>query len=376
MRIKLFPLFVIALCLLSLPLLAQEVTEPKAEISWPPPVYVLRGEVSLRGTVNLAGVTGYFIEFRALDEDFTAPDTRDWLPATLAANALVVNDVLGTWDTSRVSNGLYELRLTVIMIGVETQHRTVGPLRIENAVAAAPEMPEMEMEVEAEMEAGMDETTPVPDETPMATARVNANVRAGDSTSFRPIDALLTDESAPILGISSRGTAWYQIALPNGRRGWISEIVVIVSGNTENLPRIVPPPVPVRPTVTPVPPPAIQPDLVVEEIHFDEEPECDESFEVRAKIANLGQAASTASGSINVQDWHIASGTPNSSTVGGFPPLAPGERFWAFMPLTVKTYYREGHRVGVTVDSTNTVAESNEGNNSATRDYELKKGDC
>ena len=374
MRIKFLPLFVIALCLLSLPLLAQEVAEPKAEISWPPPVYVLRGEVSLRGTVNLAGVTGYFIEFRALDEDFTAPDTRDWLPATLATNTLVVNDVLGTWDTSRVNNGLYELRLTVIMIGAETQHRTLGPLRIENAIAAAPEMPEME--VEAEMETGMEDTTPVPDEAPMATARVNANVRAGDSTSFRAIDALLTDESAPILGVSSRGTAWYQIALPNGRRGWISEIVVIVSGNADNLPRIVPPPVPIQPTVTPVPAPAIQPDLVVEEIHFDEEPECDESFEVRAKIANLGQAASTASGSINVQDWHIASGTPNSSTVGGFPPLAPGERFWAFMPLTVKTYYREGHRVGVTVDSTNTVAESNEGNNSANRDYVLKKGDC
>ena len=175
------------------------------------------------------------------------------------------------------------------------------------------------MEVEAEMEAGMDETTPVPDEAPMATARVNANVRAGDSTSFRAIDALLTGESAPILGVSSRGTAWYQIALPNGRRGWISEIVVIVSGNTDNLPRIVPPPVPIQPTVTPVPAPAIQPDLVVEEIHFDEEPECDESFEVRARVANLGQAASTASGSIDVRDWHIGSGTPNDIHHRRFP---------------------------------------------------------
>ena len=76
MRIKFLPLFVIALCLLSLPLLAQEATEPTAEINWPPPVYVLRGEVPLRGTVNLADMTGYFIEYRALDEDLSAPESR------------------------------------------------------------------------------------------------------------------------------------------------------------------------------------------------------------------------------------------------------------------------------------------------------------
>ncbi len=375
MRIKFLPLFVIALCLLSLPLLAQEAAEPTAEISWPPPVYVLRGEVPLRGTVNLADMIGYFIEYRALDEDLSAPASRLWLPVTLPSSIPVADDVLGTWDTRRVTDGLYQLRLNVIVSGSVMLHRTLGPLRVEKPAAAAPEM-ETESEAETETMAGVDETTPIPDETPRVTARVNANVRAGDSTSFRPIDALLTGESAPILGVSSRGTSWYQIALPNGRRGWISEIVVILSGNTDNLPRIVPPPVPIQPTVTPVPAPAIQPDLVVEEIHFDEEPECDESFEVRARIANLGQAASTASGSIDVRDWHIGSGTPTESTIGGFPPLAPGERFWAFMNLTVETYYKEGHRVSVTADSTNVVAESNEGNNSANRDYVLKKGDC
>ena len=117
MRIKFLPLFVIALCLLSLPLLAQEVAEPTAEINWPPPVYVLRGEASLRGTVNLAGMTGYFIEYRALDEDLSAPASRLWLPITLPTNIPVVEDVLGTWDTRRVTDGLYELRLNVIVSG-------------------------------------------------------------------------------------------------------------------------------------------------------------------------------------------------------------------------------------------------------------------
>ena len=374
MRIKLFPLFVIALCLLSLPLLAQEAAEPTAEISWPPPVYVLSGEASLRGTVNLADMTGYFIEYRALDEDLSAPESRPWLPVTLPSSIPVVDDVLGTWDTDRVTDGLYELRLNVIVPGAVMLHRTLGPLRVENAMTAAPEM-EME-EVAAVTETIVDETTPVPDETPRVTARVNANVRAGDSTSFRAIDALLNGESAPILGVSSRGTAWYQIALPNGRRGWISEIVVIVSGDTEDLPRIVPPPVPVRPTVTPVPPARIQPDLVVEWIDFGEDPKCDNPFRITAQIANIGQAPSTSSGSINVQDWHVSTGSATAATVGGFPPLGPGERFQAIMHLTVKTYYREAHRLAVTVDSTNVVAESNEGNNSANRDYELKRSGC
>ena len=232
--------------------------EPTAEFSWPPPVYVLQGKVSLLGTANLAGMAGYFIEYRALDEDLTVPATRAWLPITLPTSIPVVDDVLGTWNTGKVADGLYELRLNVLMAGAAAMHLTLGPLRVENDVMAAVE-PAVAEEMAAE------DVTPVPDETPRVTARVNANVRAGDSTSFRPIDALLAGETAPILGVSSRGTAWYQIALPNGRRGWISHVVVIVSGATDNLPRIKPPPVPVRPTATPVPVPAIRPDLVVEE---------------------------------------------------------------------------------------------------------------
>ena len=99
MRSKLISLFVVVLCLMALPVAAQEAEEPTAEISWPPPVYVLRGEVSLLGSVNLPDMTGFFIEYRALDDDLSAPDTRAWLPVTLPSSTPVVNDVLGAWDT-------------------------------------------------------------------------------------------------------------------------------------------------------------------------------------------------------------------------------------------------------------------------------------
>ncbi len=382
MRTRFPVLFIIALAMLALPLPAQEMEAARAEISWPPPVYVLSGDVSLSGTVNPEGMSRYFIEYRALDDDLTAPDTRQWLPVTLPASDPVVDDLLGTWNTASVDDGLYQLRLSVILADESTAQHIVGPLRVENAMMAADSDDSMMMETDEDMATDVmpapEEETPVPDETPRVTARVNANVRAGDSISFRPIDALLRGESAPILGTSSRGTAWFQIALPGGGRGWISETVVLVSGMTDNLPRIVPPPLPAPQPLppTPVPLPASLPDLIVQDIEFDDNPECDTSFRIEARIVNVGQGASTASGNIGVQDWHINTGTPTSATVGGFPPLAPGEHFIAIMNLTVSTYYKERHRLTITVDSTNMVAESNEGNNSGSRDYELERSGC
>lgn len=370
---KLIPLFVIALCLPAASLAAQGTDGTLAEIHWPPPVYVLRGEVALRGTVNLTGMSVYFIEYRALDEDLTAPASRLYLPAILPATTPVVDDVLGRWDTREIADGLYELRLTVILAGEERQQRTLGPLRVENE-GAPPAMAEPTMEPQPVPVVEREEETPVPAETARVTARVNANVRAGDSTSFSAIDVLLNGETAPILGISSRGSGWYQIALLDGRRGWISGSVVFVSGPTDNLPRIVPPPLPILPVATPVPAVA---DLVVEWINFEpQQPRCNEAFRITAQIANVGQAPSAVSGSINVQDVHISSGAAGSSTIGGFPPLAQGERFQAIMNLTVNTWYEEQHRLNVAVDSTNAVVESNEGNNQMDRVYTLQKADC
>src|SRR5688572_8623950 len=40
-------------------------------LTWPPPVYVVRGQVTLRGSANLPQMNNYFIEFRALNPDLT-----------------------------------------------------------------------------------------------------------------------------------------------------------------------------------------------------------------------------------------------------------------------------------------------------------------
>ena len=152
MRSKLISLFVVVLCLLTLPVVAQEAEEPGAEISWPPAVYVLRGEVSLRGTVNLPGMGAYFIEYRGLDDDLSAPDTRAWLPATLPSSTPVVDGVLGTWDTGQVPDGLYELRLNVATGAGDMAQQVVGPLRVENEAMMAVDMPMVMDEKMEEME--------------------------------------------------------------------------------------------------------------------------------------------------------------------------------------------------------------------------------
>ncbi len=79
----------------------------------------------------------------------------------------------------------------------------------------------------------------------------NVNIRAGDSVAFGAIGRLEPGEYALILGVSTRNSDWYRVQLPDGTLGWVSSGVVVAVGNLTDLPRITPPPLPVKPTVTP-----------------------------------------------------------------------------------------------------------------------------
>ncbi len=92
--------------------------------------------------------------------------------------------------------------------------------------------------------------TPTEDSTPRVTIAPSGggsgNFRQGDSTLFGIITSLPNGTTAQILGISNRGTGWYQIQLDNGQIGWVAPSIVIPSGDLTNLPRIQPPPQPLR----------------------------------------------------------------------------------------------------------------------------------
>ena len=377
MRSKLISLFVVVLCLLALPVAAQEAEEPTAEISWPPPVYVLRGEVSLLGSVNLPGMTGFFIEYRALDDDLGAPDTRPWLPVTLPSATPVVNGVLGAWDTGAVPDGLYELRLNVASGAGDMAHQVVGPLRVENESMMADDMT---MVMEEDMEE-MEQMMPVSAESPMVTARVNANVRAGDSTRFRIIGALGNGESAPVLGISSRGSGWFHIELANGRLGWISPTVVNASGAIENLAQIVPPPLPPpRPTSVP----SGDVDLVAGHMRHQSPGgviKCGIGFIVEVDVANFGSTPSPG-GRVRFLDYGLKNDGGRRDDVaqmeiGEFPPIQPGQTVGAKAWLTVSRHVGSNHVIYAQVDFDNAIPERTTANNNTQMGlYRLERGDC
>jgi uncharacterized protein YraI len=283
-----------------------------AHISWPPPVYVVRGEFTIRGSANLANMTNYFIEFRQLNDDLTPLDEDDpWSPAVLPTAAAVQDDVLGVWDTTVIADGLYELRLTISLQSGDPFFFRVAPLRVENepppfavTPTAIPATPTLAFT-----------PTPVPPpatatpSTPTVTSNVNANVRLGDGTQYPTVGSLLEGQSAPIVGISSFGTGWYLIEMPNGRRGWISPSVVTVSGNTSGLPRIDPPPVPTPvATATPIATstPITNANLVIDAVQVTPFPlNCNQTASINVTIRNAGVTPTNSGGSIFVQDMHV-----------------------------------------------------------------------
>lgn len=384
---------ILCLLLLPLPVSAQVFTptptpvDPNANISWPPPIYVLRGEFAVRGSANLANMISHFLEARPLDafgvvidEDFP------WLPVTLPSTAPVLNEVLGVWDTAIVPDGAYELRLTINISGGQPVHFMVSPLRVENepppfAVTPTP----VGVPTLAATQPGQPTVlptlaaTPTPfDTTPQGEVIVaSGNVRSGDSTLYDIVGIVRLGEVVPVTGLSATGSGWWRIRLANGREGWVAPSLVRVRGDIGSLPRVLPPPPPPTATPTFTPTPVSQSDLIITSITLSGANQiCNETFNVNVTVQNVGSTSSNSSGTISVQDVHIASGSITETTVGGFPILNPGESFTSNIPITVDTYYADQHRITVVVDSLNQIVETNEANNFGAVEYRLRRGSC
>ncbi len=118
--------FVLALLWLSLSaeqLYAQETGD--IVISWDFSQTTVSGQVTVRGTVNVSGLQGYFLE--------VAPYSADnplWLPITLPSQRAVLDGVLGTWDTNAFPPDIYQLRLHVVLTSGESVYYTLGPIGI------------------------------------------------------------------------------------------------------------------------------------------------------------------------------------------------------------------------------------------------------
>ncbi|RMF76918.1 MAG: hypothetical protein D6737_19205 [Chloroflexi bacterium] len=363
------------------------VIDPNANITWPPPIYVMRGtQFPILGSANLPDMTNFFVEYRPINNDLTVPDpAAPWFPALLPNTAAIQNDILGTWDTTTAPDGLYELRLTVNRSsGIPVTFR-VSPVRVENNPPQQV-VPQLQPTVAPPPTLAPPPTqppspTPVPtvDQTPRVTpASVNVNVRNGDSTAHPRVGSLLVGQEARILGISSTGSGWYLIELPNGRRGWVAPFVVTTAGDLSNLPFFNPPPPPptATPSPTPIPTVASQVNLrSTGQALRPEQPVCNEEFSVRVNINNNGTQTS-GQFDVRARDRHVASGTETASNTVTVPPLAPGADFLVDIKLTVSTFFNEEHEVRVNIDRGNQVPELSEDDNRVTFTYTLDQGSC
>lgn len=384
---------------------AQEITprpddeiNPAANISWPPPVYTLRGDVDIYGSANLPDMTSYFIEFRPLELPPLETDTVDtaeetetvespWFPATLPNTEAITDGVLGSWNTETAPDDLYELRLVLNIRDSTPMYFYVSPLRVEN------EPPDFVLEMglgSGSLVEGV--STPLPtatrpssvptlvssptplDSTARVTANLNANVRSGDGTGYSVVDTLLEGQEARVIGISTSGNGWYYIELQDGRRGWIAPSVVTSEGNFGTVPRIDPPASPTPPaTATPVPTgnltgsaPSLTPAI----------PTCNVQFEVLANLTNTGLASTSSPVSVTIQDVHVATGQVQSSLTREVPVLSPGQNWVVGGQFTISTFFNEEHRIEVIIDTGGQVVETIESDNVLTRTYTLQQGAC
>lgn len=325
--------------------------DPNANLSWPPPVYVLRGPTEIRGTANLPEMVTYFLEFRALNDDLSQKgDEEPWTPATLPAQVPIIDNILGVWDTTQVPDGLYELRL-VALTATSRVLAPVRPLRIENqpppfAGGLLPQPGPVETAEAAPPSAG----------TAQATARTNANVRLGDSTSYPIVTSLQGGQSVPVIAVSSTGSGWWLIRLPDGRQGFVAPSTVDVTGSTAGLPAVAPPPVP----ATPIPPTATGPslpDVTILGVRFDRTIKQGEAFQVIVTVRNLS--------GVGIGDFSVACNfTPQNQL---FSTTQPGLGGSGQIDVAITARLDSGGGANTTancaVDVNNVVAEANDGNN-------------
>lgn len=393
---------------------AQEIeprTAPDADadvvITFPPPVFVLSGAVDIVGTADAIMMSDYVVEYRPLEllpleeeETEEAEDPADdapWFPATFVNVLAVREGVIGTWDTTRLEDGLYEIRLVV---NVEDEDEPilyrVSPLRVLNTVdedtdtaSARPTLPATPTQIGGFPVQGT--FVPDPDGTqivdldggPQVVANINSNVRLGDSVVYPRVGVLFRDTAAKLLGISSRGSGWFFIELENGARGFISPELVQLFGDFEDLPEVEPPPVPATftPSNTPTPEateiPATNANLQINGMSLEPaQPVCGEAFNVIINVVNVGSTPTLFGGTVSVVDVHGGSGTVTASTNVGISVIPAGGAEVISGTLVVNTFFDEGHTVQAIVDPGNGIPETNDGDNSLSINYTLATGGC
>ncbi|MFZ4814094.1 MAG: CARDB domain-containing protein [Phototrophicaceae bacterium] len=378
MKIRWLLLWILAFS--SLPLLAQPTAATNA-ISFPPPVYVVRGTLTITGSA----VAPYYFQVQPLGGDLAPVGSPS--PISLIATTPVQDSTLLVWESAAISDGVYALEM-IVNAQTPPQIVSVSPIRVENTPSRF-----------SPTQAPIANTTLIPTPQIILTARpviaptiapqavsarslIQANVRLGDSASYPGVAVLDVGQTATVIGRSSR-SAWLQVSLASGQVGFIAPELVALNGEISGLPFVEPPPLPYTrtplPTATPLATatPITRANLRVVALRTDPSPPiCNQTFSLYVTVQNDSPERTRSSGVMTVIDRHRNSGTVAANTVGGFPALDPYTTFEMRIPLTVGIYYDETHRLEMFLDANNEVPEVNEGDNGFVQDYTLQRGGC
>ena len=113
--------------------LAQEEAVP--QVSSPLPGQVVQGLVVINGTVDVFGFSSYELSFA-----YAGDEGRTWFLIQRSAEP-VSQANLGTWDTTVLTDGDYDLRLRVFLLDGSEQQAVVEGLRVRNYTPAPTEIP-------------------------------------------------------------------------------------------------------------------------------------------------------------------------------------------------------------------------------------------
>ncbi len=113
----------------------QAQNEGELTIASPIEGQVVQGAAVVAGTVTVLGFSSYELSFAYSD----AP-TQTWF-ALRSSTLPVFEGELGTWDTTTLTDGDYNLRLRVYLLDGSTQESTVSGLRVRNYTAVPTDTP-------------------------------------------------------------------------------------------------------------------------------------------------------------------------------------------------------------------------------------------
>lgn len=225
------------------------------------------------------------------------------------------------------------------------------------------------------------------------------NVRRGPSTNFVPPLGVLTGDVTALAANTS--LTWFKINYQGGE-AWITgdeSLVTVISGDPASLPRESGPPIPTLapPTATTAPPAtgpgmstvaptgaatgsatgsATGADLVVSNFVLDpKDPFCNQPAQMRANIANIGNAATATGGFVILAVENTDGSNRQVLNAVEIPVLAAGaSNHLVVIPFQDTHVSNRGDgikRAIVIIDANNQIPEANDNNNSASVEFAL-----